>query len=161
MFLVLFFHINSCFSWYRCIMSVRGSIWSWAEINDPGDNLPLFHVMGNTHTGKKFLNQYFKAERFITFGNQLTPYIMNEPLHSEAKQCSWSSSLLLFLFRFCATAASSSCLFSLFELCGKCCTFPIGIRDGVRPCYPVIKVTNTMECLWMCVVAWKYNENTK
>lgn len=161
MFSVFFFHIDSCFSWYRCIMSVRGSIWSWAEINDPGDNLPLFHVMGNTHTGKKFLNQYFKAERFITFGNHLTPYIMNEPLHSEAKQCSWSSSLLLFLFRFCATAASSSCLFSLFELCGKCCTFPIGIRDGVRPCYPVIKVTNTMECLWMCVVAWKYNENTK
>lgn len=97
----------------------------------------LSHALGNTHTGKKFFNQCFKAEGFISFGNQLIQYIMNGPLHSKAKQCSRSSSLLLFLIRFCTTATSSSCLFSsLFELCRKCCAFLIGIRGGVRPCYP-------------------------
>lgn len=108
-------------------------------------SLSLLHALGNTHTGKKFLNQYFKAEGFLSFGNQLIQYKMNGPLYSEAKQCSWSSSLLLFLFRFCTTATSSSCLFSsLFELCRKCCAFPIGIRDGVRLCCLVFVKTTVV-----------------
>lgn len=51
-------------------------------------SLSLLHALGNTHTGKKFLNQYFKAEGFLSFGNQLIQYKMNGPLYSEAKQCS-------------------------------------------------------------------------
>lgn len=57
-------------------------------INDPGDNFSLLHALGNTHTGKKFLNQYFKAEEFISFGNQFIQYIMNGPPHSKAQQYS-------------------------------------------------------------------------
>lgn len=53
------------------------------------ETISLFlHVLGNTCTGKKFLNQDIKAGGFISFENQLIQYIMNGPLHSEAKECS-------------------------------------------------------------------------
>jgi len=102
------------------------------------ETISLLHVLGNIHIGKKFLNQYFKAEGFIRFGNQLIQYTMN----SEDKQYLLSSSLLLFLFRCCSTATSSFCLFlSLFELHGKFCAFPVGIGDGVKPFYLFVKTT--------------------
>lgn len=107
-------------------------------------------------------------------------------IYSETKQNSWSSSTfclwcfllgLVFIFRFCATATSSSCLVSsLFERCGECCAFPTGNRDGVRLCYPVFvkttvifvlttencdvsdQVANTKDCLQTCAVAQKKRE---